>query len=45
MDVARRSDGEWLIVELGDGQVSGLSERADIPAFYQSLTSRLDALG
>jgi hypothetical protein len=45
MDVARRSDGEWLIVELGDGQVSGLPERADILAFYQSLTSRLDALG
>lgn len=37
MDVARRRDGEWLIVELGDGQVAGLPERADVPAFYRAL--------
>ncbi len=41
MDLARRSDGEWMIVELGDGQVSGLPERTDVLAFYQSLTSCL----
>src|SRR5229473_676838 len=41
MDVARRSDGSWLIVELGDGQVAGLPENAAIPAFYESLISAL----
>jgi len=27
MDVAQRTDGEWRVVELGDGQVAGLPER------------------
>jgi hypothetical protein len=41
MDVARRkSDGAWLIVELGDGQVAGLPERAEKEAFYQALAGR-----
>lgn len=34
MDVARRLDGDWMIVELGDGQVAGLPEHADLAAFY-----------
>lgn len=29
MDLARTKAGEWLIVEVGDGQVSGLPEAAD----------------
>ena len=37
MDVAQRTDGEWMIVELGDGQVAGLPERADQGKFYQAL--------
>ncbi len=37
MDVAQRRSGEWIIVELGDGQVAGLPERADPTAFYQAL--------
>ncbi len=37
MDVAKRLDGEWLIVELGDGQVAGLPEQADLMTFYQGL--------
>jgi hypothetical protein len=41
LDVARRADGGWMIVELGDGQVAGLPERADPPAFYQALAARL----
>jgi hypothetical protein len=40
MDVARRTDGEWIIVELGDGQVAGLPEGADPHAFYQALVSQ-----
>jgi hypothetical protein len=41
MDVARRPDGEWMIVELGDGQVSGLPRKSDASPFYQALTRSL----
>jgi hypothetical protein len=37
MDVAKRLDGEWAIVELGDAQVAGLPDRADADAFYAAL--------
>ena len=37
MDVARTQAGEWIVIELGDGQVSGLPEAADITDFYQKL--------
>ena len=37
MDVAKRTDGEWMIVELGDGQVAGLPDNADVRQFYHSL--------
>jgi hypothetical protein len=45
MDVAKRSDGEWIIVELGDGQVAGLPERANARIFYKELRDRLDHQG
>ena len=32
MDVARVRDGGWTIVELGDGQVSGLAKESDAEA-------------
>lgn len=41
MDVAVQLDGQWLIVELGDAQVSGLPEHADLTAFYNSLQRKL----
>jgi hypothetical protein len=41
MDVARRRDGEWLIMELGDGQVAGLPVSLDVAAFYAGLRDRL----
>ncbi|HVB22895.1 MAG TPA: ATP-grasp domain-containing protein [Ktedonobacteraceae bacterium] len=41
MDVAQRRDGVWMIIELGDGQVAGLPERADVTAFYQFFTSHV----
>jgi len=41
MDVAKRLDGDWLIIELGDGQVAGLPEQADVAAFYRGLAKRL----
>lgn len=37
MDIARREDGEWRVVELGDGQVAGLPERADRAKLYGAL--------
>jgi hypothetical protein len=33
MDVAQRVDGEWMIIELGDGQVAGLPGNADADKF------------
>jgi hypothetical protein len=41
MDVAKRVEGAWMIVELGDGQVAGLPDRADVNAFYRALARRL----
>ncbi|UBV44775.1 ATP-grasp domain-containing protein (plasmid) [Deinococcus taeanensis] len=41
MDVAQREDGEWLVVELGDGQVAGLPERADRAQLYGALAHLL----
>ena len=40
MDIAKRRDGEWMIVELGDTQVAGLSENADVDAFYRAISDR-----
>ena len=37
MDLARRCDGEWMIVEVGDGQVSGLPRASDADRFYEAL--------
>jgi hypothetical protein len=40
MDVAKRKDGGWMVVELGDGQVAGLPERVYAEEFYRSLLGR-----
>jgi hypothetical protein len=45
MDVARRKGGDWLVVELGDGQVAGLPERADVEAFYRNLAASFGEQG
>lgn len=37
MDVAQRRDGQWIIMELGDGQVAGLPERLAPETFYERL--------
>jgi hypothetical protein len=37
MDIAKRRDGDWLIVELGDAQVAGLPENADVDGFYRAI--------
>lgn len=42
MDVAKRKNGEWLIVELGDGQVSGLPEKANVEEFYRAVMANMN---
>jgi hypothetical protein len=37
MDVARRRGGDWMIVELGDGQVAGLPPGVNAVEFYRML--------
>lgn len=37
MDIAMTTQGDWVIIELGDGQVAGLPERTDIKLFYKNL--------
>jgi len=37
MDIARTVDGDWMIVELGDGQVAGLPDHVDVESFYLAL--------
>lgn len=37
MDIARQKTGALIIIELGDGQVSGLPDSADRNEFYKML--------
>jgi hypothetical protein len=37
MDLAKRRDGDWMIIELGDVQVSGLPRGSDADRFYKAL--------
>lgn len=39
MDIAKQKNGDWIIVELGDGQVSGLPDNADKSEFYSKLVN------
>lgn len=41
MDIAKQKDGDWRIVELGDAQVAGLPDTADIQQFYRLLAKKL----
>ena len=43
MDVARKTDGGWLVVELGDAQVAELPAHADAGVFYGQLLAGLNA--
>jgi hypothetical protein len=45
MDVAKRLQGDWMIVELGDAQVAGLPETANVTDFYRALIDQLRAHG
>ena len=37
MDIAKKENGDWIIMELGDGQVSGLPDHAHKNDFYKAL--------
>lgn len=37
MDIARKQNGDFVIIELGDGQVSGLPDALDKNLFYRKL--------
>lgn len=37
MDVARTASGEWLVIELGDGQVAGLRPDQGLAALYDAI--------
>lgn len=39
MDIARQKNGTFIIIELGDGQVAGLPEKADCSEFFKQLKS------
>lgn len=44
MDIARTNTGEWIVVEVGDGGVSGLPDAVTPEAFYLSLATGTNAL-
>jgi hypothetical protein len=37
MDIARKKNGEFIIIELGDGQVAGLPDKTNRNEFYKQL--------
>jgi hypothetical protein len=37
MDIAKKKNGEWIIMELGDGQVSGIPDNEDKDDFYRAV--------
>lgn len=37
MDIAQKENGDWIVIELGDGQVAGLPEGSNIGQFYTGL--------
>ena len=41
MDIARLSNGTWMIVELGDGQTAGLADHVNVGDFYQALSEKV----
>ena len=41
IDIAEKEDGTWMIIETGDGQVSGLSPDQNCLEFYASMQGQL----
>jgi hypothetical protein len=45
IDVIQKKDGDWFIVETGDGQVSGLSPKQNTLEFYNSIKEQYESVG
>lgn len=43
VDVAEKMDGTWTVIEIGDGQVSGLAIEQDPAELYNNLMNLMDA--
>ena len=41
MDVAKKENGGWIIMELGDGQVAGLPDNADKNEYYKNIKNAI----
>jgi len=41
MDVAKKQNGDWIIMELGDGQVAGLPDNANKNEYYENIKNAL----
>ncbi|HBS47802.1 TPA: hypothetical protein DEO28_01760 [Candidatus Dependentiae bacterium] len=41
IDIAQTESGEWKIIEIGDGQVSGLPENANLNEFYSKIKEKV----
>ncbi|MDO3409440.1 ATP-grasp domain-containing protein [Saccharibacillus sp. CPCC 101409] len=41
MDFAKRKNGPWIVLELGDGQTAGLPDDTDAGVFYRKLSEAL----
>jgi len=42
MDIAKTKQGKWLIIELGDGEVTGLPDKTDRTQFYATVRKYFD---
>ena len=41
VDLAEKEDGDWMIIETGDGQVSGLAPNQNPIGLYNSFVTKL----
>ncbi|NGZ74044.1 ATP-grasp domain-containing protein [Saccharibacillus alkalitolerans] len=42
MDFAKKENGPWIVLELGDGQTAGLPDETEPPQFYAALRKALE---
>ncbi|MBD3922938.1 ATP-grasp domain-containing protein [Paenibacillus sp. PR3] len=42
MDIGKTFTGDWIVIEIGDGQVSGLPTDSNILEFYETIKERAD---
>ncbi|NEO40290.1 MAG: ATP-grasp domain-containing protein [Moorea sp. SIOASIH] len=41
MDIAKKTNDAWMIIELGDGQTAGLPDNANLEEFYMELNKNI----